>query len=280
MPVRKIDPRRNNTLRLLLYGTPGSGKTWIAATAAADPRTQPALHIDIGGNATSDAMADTVPDIVAIDDLDGLQTLWAWLSRGMPANDRLVRDVGLRTDYRTVILDGISEIHRQSLARSSGSEELGLQFPAQFQLQHYNPALHHITTIAHAFFEKLSVRQHVIVTALELPKDENGITRYIPQLAGAAASSVMGYAYNVGRVVDAQKGNVRAQVEQLAKQQGTRREQIHSITFFRPIGQFEAKDQHGTGITAMLDMTVGKFMDRWEKRLDAVRDPSVEDVEQ
>jgi hypothetical protein len=279
MPVRKIDARKRGNFRGLFYGSPGSGKTFLAGSAAADPRLSPVLHIDIGGNTASLAMEPDVPDIIGLEGLDDLQTIWAWLRAKMPATSPLVRDLGLRTDYKTIILDGVTEIYNLSMARSSGSETDWVRYPSQFERQHYNPPLHHLTNVARAFLEHLSVRHNVIVTALEDTRTENDITRYMPMLAGKAGQAVTGYAYNVGRVVSARSTLVSAQVNQIAKKQGTNPADAQSIVFFQPIGKFDAKDQHKTGIVAMLDPTMTKIIDRWERRLEQVRDQPVEPVE-
>lgn len=268
MPTRR-NPRTPGRLQLMLYGRPGSGKTWLGASAAADDRTSPALHLDIGGNTTSLATAPDLPDVLELSGLDDLDAVYQWLRKGMPAASPLVQNFGLRTDYKTIILDGITEIQRLSLAAAGGLDLGSLKFRGAADRGMYNNSLAHITSVAQAFLMTLN-KQHVIVTALEDTRQEGEDVRYLPHLAGKAAMAVTGYALNLGRVVAA--GQALPDVKQLAQAQGVKWQEVVNIVYFRPRGNFDAKDQHGFGVTAMIDPNISKFLDLWERRIERVKE--------
>ena len=56
-------------LKLMLYGQPGSGKTWLAATASEDPRLGRCLMLESFGNPVSLKGKKHIPDIITIEDI-------------------------------------------------------------------------------------------------------------------------------------------------------------------------------------------------------------------
>jgi hypothetical protein len=89
-------------MNLLVYGESGVGKTILSGSADAVPEMRPVLHIDIEGGTLS--LANTHPDVnvVRVENWDQMQAVYDELHSG-------------RTEYRTVVLDSLTEIQKFSM---------------------------------------------------------------------------------------------------------------------------------------------------------------------
>lgn len=256
--MKRVKPETSQFLKVLLYGMPGSTKTRTAGSAVLDPRTSPVLILDIGGNPLSIRDYTPTPDIIEIEQLKDLNPVYAWLAGGMKADAQIVKDLGLRTDYKTLVIDGVTDLQRFSFAEVTGNQKVGPgSMQAQTQLQHFNAVLAQMTTAARLFF-KLSM--HVIITALEQEKVDqtSGAITYRPLLLGQSATEVAGYAYVVARLMH--QARVGAKIKREGEVADVAKDST-SVALFRPTSSWVAKDQYGALGASMVDPTVTKMMD-------------------
>ena len=89
-------------LNILVYGDPGVGKTWLAGTAADDPRTSPVLYLDCEGGVTTIRHRRDI-ETVRVRSIPQLEEIY----------NKLYYAIDSRTGkipYGTVIVDPITEL--------------------------------------------------------------------------------------------------------------------------------------------------------------------------
>lgn len=262
--AKRITPEHSSKLKLLLYGPPGSTKTRTAGTAAWDDRTAPALHLDIGGNTLTLADYRKYPDLVLVQELAEINPIYNWLLRGQNSNDAVAKSLELQPPYKTIIVDGVTDLQRSVMALASGQPKLDPgTIPNPMEIQHYNKVLRTMTNFARLFF---LLDLHVIVTALERrQQDAAENIFYGPLLQGQSAMEVAGYAYAVGRMMHVERlqAGPKRQVEDAVKKQGDAR--AISLVKFMPSSSEMAKDQHGFGRPMFFNPTITMLLDAMEE---------------
>lgn len=257
--MKRLKVQEDDFLRLFLYGAPGSTKTRTAATAALDERTSPVLHLDIGGNTLSLGDFKQVPDIVRIDKLEELNPVYDWFSKGQKLDHPFPKAMGIEQQYKTLIIDGVSDIQRDSMALVSSNTTVGPgSIPSAMQIQHYGQVLRQMTNFARLFY-KLPL--HVIITCLEKSeRDEgSGLIYVSPGLSGQSSGEVAGYAYSVGRMMHMARVGV-SQKKELKEGGADNLDQSVSVVLWRPSSKHVAKDQHGFGVPYMIDPSITKLL--------------------
>lgn len=260
--MKITDLSKRSKLRILVYANPGAGKTTFTGTAALDERTAPVLHIDASGNPESLTRHASLPDVISLDKLEELNPIYAWLAAGMPADHLLVKKYGLRTDYKTLVFDGITAVQRKVFDVAMGTvEPKPGDTPPKAEWPHYGAVLRHMLKIAYAFYHTLDM--NVLMTALEHTDMREMITGsgkfqpYAePALAGQAREELPGEALAVIRMVHATNDVSRA------KELNAR----HTIAQLQPTTRAYAKDQHGFGVPFVGDITVSKLLDALARR--------------
>lgn len=253
--------------KLMFYGQPGSTKTRTACSAALDDRTSPVLLLDCGGNPLSIRDYARKPDIIQIDALADLNPVYRWLATGQDPKDTLVKQMDLNTDgYKTVILDGVTDLQRFSFAQVVGNvNKLPGDIPSPTQIQHHQGVLQQMTNLSRLFFK---LPMNVIVTALEKEtQDANGQLMYRPLLTGQAPGEVAAYAYTLARLVHRARVSKREQRDLKIAEDPN--EETVAVAFFRPSGAIMAKDQSGIGLDFMVDPTITKIIDAIEANMPA-----------
>lgn len=243
--------------KILLYGQPGSTKTRTAGSAALDERTAPVLMIDIGGNPISIRDYKEQPDLLRLEALGDLNPVYDFLRRGQSPEHTLVKQFGLRPPYKTVIVDGVTDLQRYSFSLVTGNLKVGPgDIPAATQIQHYGSVLAQMTMFARLFF---ALPMHVIITALEREDrdDGSGQISYRPLLLGQSAAEVSAYAYIVARMVH--RGRLEART--LREMGDTIQASSVAVALFSPGGKYYAKDQTGRLGNYMVDPTMTKMLD-------------------
>lgn len=267
--MKKVDLRAaNQTLRLLAYGVPGSGKTTFTGTAALDDRTSPVMHVDCSGNPESLLKQTQQGDVFTLDALSELNAIYDWLSKGQPAAHEMVTRVGAQPGYRTLVFDGITAIQRKSFDLVMGAETTK---PGNVEVKadwvHYRGVLAQMLRIATLFLHM--PKMHVIVTALEkpekryvLPGDEKTAYWYIePALQGQSQIELPGEALTVMRFA-----HHTQMPPEIAKDFEKTTNGLYCITQLQPSKTVYAKDQHGFNARYLANPTVSALLDRLEKK--------------
>lgn len=242
-------------LRILLEGRAGSTKTRTAYTATLDPRTQPVLAIDAGGQPRSIADYRPEPTIISVESVADISTIYNWLRKGQPAGDPLVKMLELTPPYNTLILDGFTEIQRLVISGITGDPMKGAPDVSK-ERSMYNTILAQTMGIAQAYY---ALPMHVIGTVLEGERQEgeNGPTFYRPLLMGQSREQLASYAEIVGRMmhIDRVSGVVRKAIE------GEVSADTISVAVFKSNPRHDAKDQTGRLDDIIIDPTIGKLLD-------------------
>lgn len=91
--------QKQNYLNMLVYGDPGEGKTVLAGSADEVPEMRPVLIVDVEGGTRSISERNPEVHVVRVLTWKELQKVYDELQSG-------------RTDYRTVVLDSLTEIQK------------------------------------------------------------------------------------------------------------------------------------------------------------------------
>lgn len=254
--MKRTRPTQSEYLKLLLYGQPGSTKTRTAGSAALDERTSRVLWLDIGGNPLSIRDYAQQPDILEIEKLTDLNPVYNWLNGGQKPEAPIVKQYDLQPPYKTVVVDGVTDLQRFSFAAVTGNTAAGPgDHGSRIEQQHYGSVLAQMTTMARLFFK---LPMHVIITALERDTVDRATDTviYRPLLLGQSATEVAGYAYAVIRLMHVSRLGAKQ------KREGEVNTDTTSIALFKPTANMVAKDQYGTLGESMTDPTITKIYNR------------------
>jgi hypothetical protein len=122
MEKRKVVPIEEMLIKAIFFGTPGSGKTHLCASFNRDPRTAPALHIDVFGNVDYALVNDPTWTVISLTDAVELDVIYNFFRTGQPATHKLRAMLDLSPDqvFKTLSLDTVSDFQRLQIARILG----------------------------------------------------------------------------------------------------------------------------------------------------------------
>jgi hypothetical protein len=191
-------------LNMLIYGEPGVGKTYLAATAQDCAETKPILFVDVeGGTLTIRRRSDVdVRQVRTIKDVETIHNI-------------LYEDAG--SYYKTVILDSLTELQKLDMKAvmekeyNTNPERIDKDVPTQ---RAWGKSGNRVRAIIQAYRD---LPIHTICTCLLAQEhdDTNGITTYFPSLPGKLRGEVSGYFDIVGYLKVEQGGAGTEQVRKL-----------------------------------------------------------------
>ena len=198
-------------LRMLVYGEPGSGKTWLGASAALDELTAPVLYVEHRAQIASlrsnpdyvAAMEDGRLVILSLDKYEELNHIYTYLFRGQGSSESF--DELFPTFPKTLIVDSLTELQRAEVMRRAGNT------PDKFltdveapQIQHWGQLLNQFTLLANKFY---ALPMHVVFMGLEdvdyaprIVGQAPQVTGYRLALQGSAQRQFPAYALTVMRL--------------------------------------------------------------------------------
>jgi hypothetical protein len=263
--MRRVNPK-NEPLRVLFYGIPGSTKTRTACTACDDPRTAPVLLLEMAANIISIRDYKNQPDVIHIDSMEDFNGIYTWLKAGQPADSEFCKSMDLRPPYRTLIIDQLTDLQRMVANKATGNlstfEKAGVM-PEAAQIQHFGQILNYMVKFTILFY---GLPMHVIVNCQERQdKDETtGGIMAMPFLWGQSSTEVGSYAFLVSRLVHR---NVVSNIATMKLAIGEMPESATSVALLRPSGKYVAKDQYGMRnpkgelLSFMVDPSIPKMLD-------------------
>lgn len=193
-------------LRMLVYGDPGTGKSWFCASACLSTGTSPVLYVDYRGQTASlrgnpqyvKAMEDGRLVIVRLSNYKELNHVYTWLKLGRGSQKDL--DALFPAEMpRTVAVDSVTEIQRTEVEIFAGLTPGDLlSVDGRPAIQDWGVLLQQFTKLARLWY---ALPYHMIFAGLEAvdygpravgqaPK----IVKYRLALQGAAQREMPAYA--------------------------------------------------------------------------------------
>lgn len=206
-------------LNMLIYGDPGSGKTFYLGTAQDDSRTRPYLHIDIdGGVETIRSKMATAKkkDGIHRKEIRSLESLKSFYNDGLR---KLAMDGEF--PYKTIGVDNLSELAALDMrdimkeAYSRNPDKVDIDVPSQ---REWGKSREHMRNIVRAFRD---LPCNVIFTAhVNTKQDEGQPPKYQPGFAGKLIQDIPGFVDVVGYLRAVSTGE---EVKRILQVQGTNR---------------------------------------------------------
>lgn len=208
-------------IKALFYGPHGGGKTTLAASAVDVPEMQDVLVVTAeGGTVVFEdnprIEAAELLDVVKIDRIEQFSKVYDFLKTHVRWRDDPTKEAELRKlqdtvfggesdrlrRYRTVIVDSLTEIEAQNLAKILDLDSAGLDAGDDMEVAgfpQFRKNMHIIQRIVRQFRD-LDI--HVImICAQTYSQDERKVYHYSPKLTGQLRTNVQGFFDVVGWLV-------------------------------------------------------------------------------
>ena len=242
----------------MIYGQAGAGKTRLSATAALDERLAPALMLEAFGNPISLGDYEKIPDIITIEEMADFNPAYEWLSGGQDPKHEFCKEFDLNPPYKTIIVDGLTEIQRFVMRKIRGEAALHPgNMVAVMDWPGFNRLLGTMLNWA-TYYVGLDL--NVILTSLEKSAGEKTKTK--PLLWGQSGNEMCGYVHQVVRLTTqlaAPKTFIRD------KEDPVNLKETNNVAMFRETATYYAKDQYGIKAAHMTDPTLTKILDLIER---------------
>ena len=219
-----VDPMRKRYIKILVYGAPGVGKTTLAGSSADVDLMRDVLAIQFEGGEEvymdnpRIENADLI-DVVRVKRMEQLTKLYEFLQHHCRERDkgndeklealqRMVFGYGEGEEmdrlrkYHTVILDSLSEMEAQNLARALGLDAVGVENAGEVEKAGWDEFRlnnHTMQRIIRAFRDlDMNV---VFICHQRYDQDEMKRYHYSPALTGKLSTQVQGFVDVVGWMV-------------------------------------------------------------------------------
>ena len=248
----------------LIYGQPGSGKTRLSASAALDPKDRwgKVLMLEAFGNPMSIRDYDRKPDIVTIEDMEDFNEPYEWLTGGQPEEHPFCKDFNLTPPYKTVIVDGLTEVQRFVIRKVSGVDFTGPgDLTPLLGRQGFGQLLGTMLNWATHFVKLADLGLNVILTSLEASSEEAGVAKSKPLFWGQSGGEICGYVLLVIRLTT----QLAAPKSLMTHPNDPVYPDSNNVAFFRETTTHYAKDQYYIGIDHLVDPTMANLMDLLER---------------
>jgi len=240
--VQKVSERMD-WAKLLIYGVPGAGKTYLAGQAAEVERMSPVLFIDIEGGTKTIRKLHPNVDVVRVQnvyDKQGRLRASAWKKL-----QDVYEDLRKGVHYQTVVVDSLTEAAKVSMysvleeaVKTTTNRDRDPDVP---EMRDWGKSGEQIRRFVRAFRD---LNCHVIFTALssEDKDPQSGSVTVKPALAGKLKDEIPAYLDEVLYLyVKADNKGVERKI------------------LTEPTGKYIAKDRSGSLPTTMSDPTMAKL---------------------
>lgn len=223
------DPTRKQWLKMLVYGAPGAGKTSLLGSAVDVPEMNDLLMVTAEGGVMVLEDNDRIQnpgdiDVVKIDRIEQLQKIYEFLQHhcrvrdnndtaGLAALQKMVMP-HIDTDpnategpnrvrrYRTVIIDSLTEIEAQNLAKILNLDSQGLDAGADLEVAGFAEFRKNNHTIQRIVRSLRDLPLHILLVCTQsYHQDELKRMHYSPALTGKLSTQIQGFMDIVGWLV-------------------------------------------------------------------------------
>jgi hypothetical protein len=258
--AKKVDAE-SVPFKSVIYGQPGSGKTTLAASAVNDERFGNVLMLDAFGNPMVLRKWAKKPDIITLAEMADFNDPYEFLTEGQESSHPFCKKFNLRPPYKTLVVDGTTEVQRFITRIITGSGTLGPgDIVGALGRQGFGQLLGTMLNWAVKF---ISLDMNVILTCLEATKTDanTNIIHKEPLIWGQSGNEISGYVYLVTRLVRrlaAPKSFLEADVDPL-------KSDSINIALFEETTSYYCKDQYGLGVDHLCNPTLGRILDLIEQ---------------
>lgn len=229
-----LDPMRKRYMKILIYGSPGTGKTTLAGTAVDVEPMRDVLAIQFEGGEEvligNDRIEnDDLIDVVKINSMAQLVKLYAFLRGHCQARDRdneemltLLQNATFYGDidatgkpnnpklydgdrlcrYHTVIVDSLTEVEAANLATTLNLDAQGIEVGGDTQVAGWDEFRRNNHTMQRNIRAFRDLDMNVIfICAQAYNQDEMKRFHYAPALTGKLAQQVQGFVDVVGWMI-------------------------------------------------------------------------------
>lgn len=199
-------------LRMLVYGEPGSGKTWFGASACLTEEARPVLYLDYRGQVTSlrghpdyaTAIENGNLFLARLGAYKDLNHIYTWMvGKDVPNLDKAWPHEGRP---KTLVLDSVTELQRLEVMRRAGNEpDTFMRDLERPTIRDWGSLLDQFVLLGRLFYD---LQCHVIFTALERTdfNDKDQAIGHKIAMHGQAAKQLPAYALTVMRLTQAPRG--------------------------------------------------------------------------
>lgn len=185
-------------LSMLIYGPPGSGKTYFAGTSVDVPSMREVLFIDNDGGTRTLMDNPRFPGIkiVRMYNYADYNPLTNWLIKGVgPSVDVFKEELGDPLQYKTIVIDNLKKLHEMILAHILETESFA-RFHKEIPVQtDYRLAIFWMDNILKTLSQHSMVNDvNIILTAhVQGITDENNVLlQRVPMIPGILSTSIPG----------------------------------------------------------------------------------------
>jgi len=160
-------------LKQVVFGEPGSGKTWYLASGCLCPETTPTLILDYYGQAASlisnpeyaKALEDGRLLVWTLESYDDLTPVYNWLRAGKLGLNKKLDELAGGQFPKLVAIDSLTELQRREIIRrAGGNPDRWLTDVPRPQIQDWGALLDQFSVLGRRFMD---LDMHVILSCLE-----------------------------------------------------------------------------------------------------------------
>ncbi len=239
-------------VKMLVYGQPGVGKTYLAGTSYAVSNMQPSLYIDVEGG--SKTIRKLAPNMARVEIQDTIDSKGKVVSAAWENLSKVYEDLRRENAYGTVIIDNLTEAHKLCMDYTLSSQ-VGKAASRGREKDEDVPEQRD-WGIASTMFRRMirsfrDLDAHVIFTAheAEIKDAKTGAVTLLPSIPGKLSREVPGYMDEVFYLYTKEKSDEGETV-------------VERKLLSQPTGKFFAKDRSGAMPTVMTDPTMALIAER------------------